>query len=118
MVVGVLTAANILRMGLDIAHISRYKQRRLSKPTKHRKFKSHYGVHPLHAARVWRDLLTTTIPAARINETDKSIYAFFAALNLVKVFTIFTLHLKPLGYSEEKSVIRNPHHRHPQIGHR
>ena len=86
MVVGVLTASNILRMGLDIAHISRCEQRRLSKPTKYRKFKSHYGVHPLHAARAWRDLLTTTIPAARINETDKSIYAFFAALNLVRVY--------------------------------
>jgi len=86
MVVGVITAKRMLRMGLDIAHISRYKQRRLSKPTKCRKFKSHFGVHPLHAAQVWRELLLTTIPAAHLDETDKSIFGFFSALNLVKCY--------------------------------
>lgn len=81
----ILTAKQMLKVGLDIARIIRYRQRRLSAETKYRKFKSHYGVHPLHAARVWRDLRTTTIGKAHV-EDNGNIYGFFAALNFLKVY--------------------------------
>lgn len=81
----ILTAKQMLQKGLTVANVSRERQRRLSMPTQYRKFKAHYGIHPLHAARVWRDFHVTTIAEAHVNN-DANVLGFLAALNFLKVY--------------------------------
>lgn len=82
------TAREMLNIGLvDIARISNVRLRFMRDPTKFRKFKSHFGIHPLHAAKVWRDLQSNDVPVeARVNPDKANIKAFFAGLNLMKVY--------------------------------
>jgi IS5 family transposase len=76
----------MLKEGLDLAGLSPKRQERLGQAAKYRKFKSHFGAHPLHAASVWRDLLTTPLASAHITEDEASIHGFLAALNFLKVY--------------------------------
>ena len=84
--VGILTAKQMLKEGLDVIGISQKRRRRLSKRRLYSKFKAHFGRHPLHVARVWRDLLTTTIPEARVDDDAANIIGFLASLNFVTVY--------------------------------
>ena len=76
----------MLKEGLDVIGISQKRRRRLSKRRLYSKFKAHFGRHPLHVARVWRDLLTTTIPEARVDDDAANIIGFLASLNFVTVY--------------------------------
>ena len=46
----------ILKEGLKYVNVSEEMQSRRSKATNVRVFKCSYGKHPVHLARVWRDL--------------------------------------------------------------
>jgi hypothetical protein len=56
----------MLEMGLELAGFDANKQGRVKRETNERRFKSHYGSSPLVCAAIWEDLMTTTIPEARI----------------------------------------------------
>ena len=85
---GVLTATQMLRHGLLLLRIDDQKQASRKRSTLVTDFKDHYGPHPLHAARVWRDLLTceATCPAAYVNPAKADIDAFFFALFFLRCY--------------------------------
>ena len=87
--VGVLTTRQMLKQGLDLIGISHYRQKRIGRDRLINKFKSHYGRHPFHLAKLWRDLLTTTNQDALVDENDdRNILGFFAACNFLKVYAM------------------------------
>jgi hypothetical protein len=83
----VLTARQVLEKGLDIIGISSCRRARLSTGSLCRKFKKHFGCHPLHCARAWQDCVTATsdspyhIPPEKANFTH-----FLATLNFLKLY--------------------------------
>jgi len=85
---GILTAKQMLKEGLDLIGISPKKRKRMTKQRLYDKFKAHFGRHPLHVARVWRDPLTTTIPEARVDDNEANLIGFLASLNFVKSYAI------------------------------
>ena len=80
----VVTPDQMLFRGLKAVGVSKEEQQRRFKTSNCTNFKSHYGIHPNHASTVWRDLLTTTMPAARVDEDDANLLAFFWVLNFVR----------------------------------
>lgn len=63
----VLTADEILQMGLALIGFSQQRQANVQRTTNLLRFKAHYGSHPIVYAQIWEDLQTTTIPEARID---------------------------------------------------
>lgn len=80
----VVTPAQMLHRGLKQVGITKEEQQRRFKESNCKDFRSHYGIHPNHAAAVWKDLFTTTIPSARVNEGDAYLQHFFWGLNFVR----------------------------------
>ena len=64
----IISPEQMLRRGLRAVGCENYKQNRRLDKTNVGSFKSVYGKHPLHLCRVWRDLQTTDIPEARMEE--------------------------------------------------
>jgi hypothetical protein len=62
------TPDEMLEMGLLQAGFDANRQGRVKMETNVRRFTSHYGSSPLVCAAIWEDLLTTTIPDARISQ--------------------------------------------------
>ena len=84
----ILTATQILRRGLLLLRIDDQTQASRKRSTNVTYFKDHYGPHPLHAARVWRDLLTCnlTCPPAFINPAEADLDSFFYALHFLRCY--------------------------------
>ena len=83
-----LSATQMLRHGCLLIGIDKQSIAKRKRSTLVDDFKSHFGPHPLHAARVWRDLLTCqqTCPAAFVNPAEADIDAFFFALYFLRCY--------------------------------
>jgi len=78
-----VSSAQMLQRGLRLLGLS---ARKLHYSTKVRKFKAHFGSHPNQCATVWKDLLTTDIPAARVAPEDADLRGFFGALYFLRLY--------------------------------
>lgn len=80
------TSAETMNQGLDYVGLSA-RQGRASLQTNKDRFISHYGSSPVVCARLWEDLQTTTIPAARVNEeSERSFKYFLQALHFLTTY--------------------------------
>lgn len=84
-----LTATQMLRQGLLLLNIDEDRQSRRQRSANVDDFKAHFGPHPLHAAKVWRELLTcaNSCPAAYINPDTAELDAFFYGLHFLRCYT-------------------------------
>ena len=64
--------SQMLRRALRSINIDEKTQNRRLRSTNIRTFKANFGKHPLHLCRVWRDLQTTNIEAAKIDQAEAS----------------------------------------------
>ena len=55
-----------LFIGLELAGFSSWRQKRVGSFSNRRRFKTVYGSSPEDLARMWSDLLTTSVPGARV----------------------------------------------------
>ena len=76
----------ILREGLSWAKIALKVQQRRCDATNVRIFKSHYGRHPRHLARVWRDMQIAAILDVEEAALKDSFHAFLIANNFLKCY--------------------------------
>lgn len=98
----IFTASQMLKAGLDLARIGAERQARLSKSTKCRKFKSHFGCHPLHAARAWRDIVTASDNSPyHVPEDRAKVQYFLAALNFLKCYQTYDVRADLIGENEK-----------------
>ena len=81
----------MLRRGLRAINIGDLQQGRRLEKTNIRDFKSAFGKHPIHLCRVWRNMQSTTIPEARMEEEEarsgNGLRGFLIANNFLKVYT-------------------------------
>ena len=74
-----------------MVNINDTKQQRRHEATNIRNFKEHFGKHPIHLCRVWRDMQLTTIADAHMSEEEarspNGLRGFLMACNLLKVYT-------------------------------
>ena len=84
----IYTATQILSHGLQLIGIDHQQQARRIRSGLVTDFKSHYGPHPLHAAQVWRELLTCadTCPDAFVDPSVADLDSFFYALFFLRVY--------------------------------
>lgn len=73
----IVTPAQMLYRILKQVGVTKQEQQRRFKESNVKEFRSHYGIHPNHAAAVWKDLFTTAIPSARVNEEEAYLQHFF-----------------------------------------
>lgn len=80
-----LTGNAILSKGLGLINMNQDSQDRKMFKTRVVYFKAHFGLHPYHVARVWKQLLETDIEEARVlpRVLDEIKY-FFMALHFLK----------------------------------
>jgi hypothetical protein len=64
--------SQMLWRGLRAINIDDVMQNRRLRSTNVRMFKANFGKHPLHLCRVWKDLQTTNIPAAKVHPDKAS----------------------------------------------
>ena len=78
----------MLRRGLRLAKIDDDAQLRRCWTSKVDDFKAHFGRHPLHLCRVWRDLQLSNNPHARVNVADvtDAYNGFMAGNNFLRVY--------------------------------
>ena len=79
----VLTADEILQMGLALLGYNQHRQANVQRATNILRFKAHYGSHPIVYAQIWEDLQTTTIPEARIDAQKMHPQYFLMATNFL-----------------------------------
>ena len=81
----------MLRRGLRAINIADFKHNRRLEKTNVADFKAAFGKHPLHLCRVWRDLQSTNIAAARMEECEArspdGLKGFLIANNFLKAAT-------------------------------
>lgn len=84
----ILTATQILRHGLFLLKIDETQQARRLRSTLVSDFKSHFGPHPLHAAKVWREILTCqqSCPAAYVDPAVADLDSFFYGLHFLRCY--------------------------------
>lgn len=83
----IINPTQMLRRGLRLIGIRDATQRGRNYQTNVEYFKDHFGKHPLHLCRVWRDLQTTNNPDAHMDATEKYAFlGFLAALNFLKCY--------------------------------
>jgi len=79
------TPVEMLAAGLELVYtdqkINRVKGDPYSSKTNVQRFKDHYGANPVAVARIWEDLQTTTVTAARIKVLK--LPAFLESLNFL-----------------------------------
>jgi hypothetical protein len=81
------TPAEILQGGLTLIHYDEERQARASDATNRDQFMTHYGSTPEVLARIWDDLQTTTIAAARIDVSDdKELEYFFQVHHFLALY--------------------------------
>ena len=87
----IISPEQMLRRGLRSINIDDVKQNRRLNKTCVADFKSAFGRHPIHLCRVWRDLQTTNIADARMEEeearSENGLRGFLVAQNYLKVKT-------------------------------
>jgi hypothetical protein len=49
-------------------------------------FEKHYGIHPYHVARIWRDFTLTDIAEAKLNPKKEKLKHFFIALYFLRCY--------------------------------
>ena len=81
----ILTADQILVIGLQIAHYDHRRRARACRETNVDRFDSFYGSKPNVCAIIWEDLQTTDIEEARI-PVDSSVHEFLMALAFLKMY--------------------------------
>ena len=88
----IISPLQMLRCGLRAINIDDIKQNRRFQKTNIGDFKSAFGKHPVHLCRVWRDLQTTNIQAAHMEEeearSENGLRGFLIANNFLKVKTL------------------------------
>ena len=77
-----------LREGLRWANVDEERQAKRSKSTNIRVFKSFYGKHPLHLARVWRDLQVFGVMGVEEAKTKESFAGFMLANNFLRLYEV------------------------------
>ena len=85
----ILTATQILRHGLFLLKIiDETQQARRLRSTLVSDFESHFGPHPLHAAKVWREILTCqqSCPAAYVDPAVADLDSFFYGLHFLRCY--------------------------------
>ena len=80
-----ITPDQMLFRGLKAVGVTSEEQLRRFRSSNCTNFKSHYGIHPNHASTLWNDLMTTTIPAARVDEDDANLLGLLWALNFLRI---------------------------------
>jgi hypothetical protein len=73
----------VLDRGLEARRISKGRKQTSRQVTI---FKKHFGSHPYQVARVWRDLVQTDIPEAKINPKKESLDHLFIALHFLRCY--------------------------------
>jgi hypothetical protein len=82
----VLHPSYILRQGLIFCGLDEVRQAKLCKETQVRIFKSHYGRHPLHLARVYRDLQVSGVMTEDEGKSKHTFYEFLLANNFLRCY--------------------------------
>ena len=82
----ILHPSYILKEGLDFCGIGQERQDRLGMTTKIRLFKSHYGRHPLHLSRVYRDLQIQGLLDTEDAKCKTTFHAFLLGNNMLKCY--------------------------------
>lgn len=78
-----LTADEILYIGLDLVGFSRRQQQNVCRPTNVMRFKGHYGSNPIVYAQILEELQTTAIPEARIDVRKSGPLYFLMAVHFL-----------------------------------
>ena len=73
MVFQIYTPDEVLAVGLEIAGYCAKRQQTVQRTTIIKRFTDHFGVAPVVHGVFWEDLLTTTIPAARVDASNVSV---------------------------------------------
>lgn len=82
-----LSSARMLYMGLKFVNVPKDVQNRRRQPLNVRIFRSHYGLHPNHAASMWKDLLTSNNPDIKVQAgKDSDLKSFFMALHHLRLY--------------------------------
>ena len=86
----VLTATQMLRHGLLLLQVDDQMQASRQRSTNVGVFKKHFGPHPLHAARVWAEMLTCQVscPAAFVTPAQANVNGFFYALHFLRSYPV------------------------------
>ena len=66
-------------------------------------FQSNFGIHPFHVARVWSDMLTTTIPDAQLNPSKEKPEHMLTALFFLRVYPTEDQKVSPLNLDPKTS---------------
>jgi len=82
----ILTAKEILDIGLKLARYSEGRINRAKRSTNVGRFKDHYGCNQFVAAHIFEDLQTTPIESARLDRNKISITHCLQALHFVYVY--------------------------------
>ena len=83
----VFASDEVLQIGLDWAGFDVSRQCTVHRDTNVRRFHSNFGSSPLVCSAVWKDLVTTDIPEARINPgTSATFDKFLLALFFLKCY--------------------------------
>ena len=82
----VLHPSYILREGLELCRLSVEVQARLEKNAQVRMFKAHFGRHPLHLSRVYRDLQVAGLMTEEEAKQKGSFIGFLLANNFLRCY--------------------------------
>ena len=82
----VVTVDQMLLQGLRLAGFSTKRVQNVCLNDNLRRFKSHYGSHPIVYARIWEDLQTTTYPNAFVDSKTINLVFFLMTINFFKCY--------------------------------
>src|SRR5687768_14674594 len=85
-VVSILTAVEIMEIGLHLLHFSSCRIQRAEESTNIDRFVSHFGAPPPVCADIWEDLQKTEVDDDRISPQDLSIKYFLMAMHHLKQY--------------------------------
>lgn len=82
----IVTADDMLRMGLELGGFDAKRQERVERKTNLRHFNALYGSNPIVYAEIFEDLQTTSIAKARVDSKVICVESFLMGIHFLKCY--------------------------------